>query len=107
MSLQWHLWIRIFLRFPSKFLSRRIHPDAFPDAFPGSMPAILRVGQVFPSKRGFNGGDISMYHIGSTPMTVPLPATRHLNAHLPGGFRYNVDGPGSALPFYPPKLTES
>ncbi|MCS0614691.1 RHS domain-containing protein [Massilia kyonggiensis] len=60
----------------------------------------------FPEDAGLMGEKISMHHIGSTPVTIPLPATRHLNAHLPGGFRYNVGGPGSALPFYPPKLTE-
>ena len=60
----------------------------------------------FPEDVGLMGEKISMHHIASTPVTIPLPATRHLNAHLPGGFRYNVGGPGSALPFYPPKLTE-
>jgi hypothetical protein len=58
---------------------------------------------VFPEDGGLMGEKISMHHIGSTPLTVPLAATRHLNAHMPGGFRYNVGGPGSALPFYPPK----
>ena len=27
-------------------------------------------------------------------LTVPLPATRHLDAHMPSGYRYNPGGPG-------------
>ena len=34
---------------------------------------------------GLLGEKISMHHIGSTPLTVPLAATRHLDAHMPGG----------------------
>ncbi len=49
------------------------------------------------------GAKISMHHTQGSPLTVPLPDTRHLNAHMPGGFRYNPGGPGSALPAYPPK----
>lgn len=58
---------------------------------------------VFPEDAGLKGERISMHHIGGSPVTIPLPATRHLDAHMPGGFRYNPGGPGSALPFYPPK----
>jgi RHS repeat-associated protein len=58
---------------------------------------------VFPEDAGLMGEKISMHHIGGTSLTIPLPATRHLNAHMPGGFRYNAGGPGSALPVYPPK----
>ncbi|WP_426161468.1 hypothetical protein [Pseudoduganella sp. R-34] len=58
---------------------------------------------VFPEDAGLMGERISMHHIGGNPITVPLAATRHLNAHVPGGFRYNPGGPGSAIPFYPPK----
>ncbi|WEF33957.1 DUF6861 domain-containing protein [Pseudoduganella chitinolytica] len=57
--------------------------------------------RAFPEDAGLMGEKISMHHIGSTPVTVPLPATHHLDAHMPGGFRYNIGGPGSALPFYP------
>lgn len=42
-------------------------------------------------------------YVQGSPLTVPLPDTRHLDAHMPGGFRYNPGGPGSALPAYPPK----
>ncbi len=49
------------------------------------------------------GERISPQHIGGLPVTVPLPATRHLDAHMPGGFRYNPGGPGAAAPFYPSK----
>lgn len=58
---------------------------------------------VFPEDAGLKGERISMHHIGGSPVTVPLPATRHLDAHMPGGFRHNPGGPGSALPSYPPK----
>ena len=49
------------------------------------------------------GERIPMHHVQGSPLTVPLPDTRHLDAHMPGGFRYNPGGPGSALPAYPPK----
>jgi hypothetical protein len=55
----------------------------------------------FPEDAGLLGERIPMHHIQGTPITVPLPATRHLDAHMPGGFRYNPGGPGSALPVYP------
>lgn len=55
----------------------------------------------FPEDAGLLGERIPMHHIQGTPITVPLPATRHLDAHMPGGFRYNLGGPGSALPVYP------
>ena len=56
---------------------------------------------VFPEDAGLVGERITMHHIGGSPITVPLAATRHLDAHMPGGFRYNPGGPGSALPVYP------
>jgi HNH/Endo VII superfamily nuclease toxin with a HHH motif len=57
--------------------------------------------KVFPEDAGLAGEKISMHHIGGNPITVPLPATRHLDAHMPGGFRYNPGGPGGSAPFYP------
>ncbi|WP_095054698.1 DUF637 domain-containing protein [Pseudomonas sp. Irchel s3b2] len=59
--------------------------------------------KVFPEDAGLKGERIPMHHIQGSPLTVPLPDTRHLDAHMPGGFRYNPGGPGSALPAYPPK----
>lgn len=59
--------------------------------------------KVFPEDAGLKGERISMHHIQGSPLTVPLPDTRHLDAHMPGGFRYNPGGPRSALPAYPPK----
>lgn len=56
-----------------------------------------------PEDAGLKGERIPMHHIQGSPLTVPLPDTRHLDAHMPGGFRYNPGGPGSALPAYPPK----
>jgi filamentous hemagglutinin len=29
-------------------------------------------------------------------LTVPLPKTRHIDAHMPGGFKNNPGGPGSS-----------
>jgi len=48
--------------------------------------------KVFPEDAGLKGERISMHHVQGSPLTVPLPDTRHLDAHMPGGFRYN---PGS------------
>ena len=59
--------------------------------------------KVFPEDAGLKGERIPMHHVQGTPLTVPLPDTRHLDAHMPGGFRYNPGGPGSALPAYPAK----
>jgi filamentous hemagglutinin len=39
---------------------------------------------------------IPMHHIQGTPIVVPLPAMRHLDAHMPGGFRFNPGGPGTS-----------
>jgi HNH/Endo VII superfamily nuclease toxin with a HHH motif len=57
----------------------------------------------FPEDAGLIGETISMHHIGGYPITVPLPKTRHLGAHMPGGYRYNPGGAGSAAPYYPSK----
>lgn len=57
----------------------------------------------FPEDAGLFGEKIPMHHIQGTPVSVPLPATRHMDAHMPGGYRYNPGGPGSAVPSYPPK----
>ena len=54
-----------------------------------------------PEDAGLVGEQIRMHHVQGTPISVPLPVTRHMDAHMPGGFRYNPGGPGSALPFYP------
>ncbi|MCY1410958.1 HNH/Endo VII superfamily nuclease toxin with a HHH motif protein [compost metagenome] len=59
--------------------------------------------KIFPEDAGLKGEKISIHHIQGMPLTVPLPATRNMDAHMPGGFRYNPGGPGSALPAYPPK----
>jgi hypothetical protein len=55
----------------------------------------------FPEDAGLRGQDISMHHIDASRVTVPLPESRHLDAHLPGGFRYNPGGPGGGVPIYP------
>jgi len=48
----------------------------------------------FPGDKALFGEKIPMHHIQGSPLTVPLPASRHLDAHMPGGFRYNPGGPG-------------
>ena len=54
----------------------------------------------FPEDAGLMGERISMHHINGSVVTIPLPATRHLDAHMPGGYRYNPGGPGGSAPFY-------
>ncbi|WP_159086494.1 RHS repeat-associated core domain-containing protein [Burkholderia sp. LA-2-3-30-S1-D2] len=49
----------------------------------------------FPGDEQLRGEKIPMHHIGGAPVTVPLPESRHLEAHMPGGFRNNPGGPGS------------
>lgn len=56
---------------------------------------------IHPEDAGLVGERISMHHVQGLPITVPLPASRHLDAHMPGGYRYNPGGPGSQLPIYP------
>lgn len=48
----------------------------------------------FPGDESLLGEQIRMHHVGGYPLTVPLPVTRHIDAHMPGGFRYNRGGPG-------------
>ncbi|MCY2990852.1 MAG: hypothetical protein NTY19_23695, partial [Planctomycetota bacterium] len=48
----------------------------------------------FPGDSGLIGEPIPMHHIQGTSISVPLPASRHLDAHMPGGYRYNPGGPG-------------
>jgi RHS repeat-associated protein len=50
----------------------------------------------FPGDAALTGEKIPMHHIGGSPITVPLPASRHLDAHMPGGFRKNPGGPGTS-----------
>lgn len=57
----------------------------------------------FPEDAGLKGELIPMHHIQGGPITVPLPSTRHLDAHMPGGFRNNPGGAGGSLPIYPEK----
>lgn len=55
---------------------------------------------VFPEDAGLLGEQIRMHHVAGYPVTVPLAETRHLDAHMPGGFRFNEGGPGAQAPFY-------
>jgi hypothetical protein len=41
----------------------------------------------FPEGTGLIGERIPMQRIGGSPIAVPLPQTRHLNAHMRGGVR--------------------
>ena len=56
----------------------------------------------FPEDAGLKGEQIPMHHFRGLPLTIPLPYPRHLDAHMPGGFRRNSGSVGSALPIYPP-----
>jgi filamentous hemagglutinin len=57
--------------------------------------------KAFPEDAGLAGERIIIAHIGGYPFVVPLPHSRHMDSHFPGGTRYNHGGPGSAAPFYP------
>jgi filamentous hemagglutinin len=59
--------------------------------------------KVFPEDEGLMGETIVIHHIAGLSPKVPLPFTRHWDAHLPGGTQYNHGGPGSSVPFYPKK----
>ncbi|WP_172683445.1 hypothetical protein [Verrucomicrobium spinosum] len=48
--------------------------------------------RVFPGDDVLKGELIPMHHIQGLPLTIPTPATRHLDAHMPGGFRFNPGG---------------
>jgi filamentous hemagglutinin len=50
--------------------------------------------KAFPGDAPLKGEQIRMHHIGGYPITVPLPESRHLDAHMPGGFGRNPGGPG-------------
>lgn len=54
-----------------------------------------------PEDSGLRGQKISMHHVEGLPLTVPLPYSRHIDAHRPGGFGRNPGGVGSQLPLYP------
>ena len=49
---------------------------------------------VFPEDAGLMRERISMHHINGSVVTIPLPATRHLDAHISGVYGYNPGGPG-------------
>jgi RHS repeat-associated protein len=48
----------------------------------------------FPGDQALMGEQIRMHHIAGSPITVPLPESRHMDAHMPGGFAGNPGGPG-------------
>ena len=48
----------------------------------------------FPGDASKIGEKITNHHISGTNISVPLPSSRHLDAHMPGGYRYNPGGPG-------------
>ena len=66
--------------------------------------ALIKAGKVphvddqwiehFPGDAPLKGEPISMHHIGGGKLTVPLPKTRHMDAHMPGGTSVNPGGPG-------------
>gem|GEM_PF-3922637 len=48
----------------------------------------------FPGDSKLRGEQISIHHIGGGLFNVPLPKSRHMDAHMPGGFKLNPGGPG-------------
>ncbi|WP_367649399.1 hypothetical protein [Burkholderia paludis] len=49
----------------------------------------------FPGDESLRGEKIPMHHIGGSPVTIPLPESRNMDAHMHGGFRNNPGGPGA------------
>jgi RHS repeat-associated protein len=52
--------------------------------------------QHFPGDAPLLGEQITIHHIGGGKISVPLPKSRHIDAHKPGGFRRNPGGPGTS-----------
>lgn len=48
----------------------------------------------FPEHQSARNEKIIMHHVDGNRITVPLPESFHLDAHMPGGYRYNSGGPG-------------
>lgn len=48
----------------------------------------------FPGDADLFGEPIRIHHIQGSPIFVALPKSRHMDAQMPGGFRYNPGGPG-------------
>jgi hypothetical protein len=48
----------------------------------------------FPGDAALRGEKISIHHIKGGKLNVPLPKSRHQDAHMPGGFQTNPGGPG-------------
>jgi filamentous hemagglutinin len=46
----------------------------------------------FPEHAPYLGELITMHHVQGLPLTIPAPASLHLDSHMPGGFRYNSGG---------------
>jgi RHS repeat-associated protein len=52
--------------------------------------------QYFPGDAALKGEQIPMHHVGGGRVTVPLPESRHIDAHRPGGYRRNPGGAGTS-----------
>jgi RHS repeat-associated protein len=50
----------------------------------------------FPGDAPHMGQNIPLHHVGGTFPVVPLPKPRHMDAHMPGGTRYNPGGGGTS-----------
>lgn len=50
--------------------------------------------EYFPGDAALLGEPITIHHIKGLPLNVPLPFTRHHDAHMPGGTQGNPGGPG-------------
>jgi hypothetical protein len=48
----------------------------------------------FPGDAPLRGEQIRIHHIQGGKLVVPLPESRHKDAHSPGGYRKNPGGPG-------------
>jgi len=57
---------------------------------------------IHPEDAGLRGEQVRIHHVQGLPINTPLPKSRHMDTHMPGGFRHNPGGVGSQLPLYLP-----
>lgn len=48
----------------------------------------------FPGDAHLKHEEIQIHHLKGSVLNVPLPQSRHLDAHMPGGYKLNDGGPG-------------
>lgn len=79
--------------------------------------ALIKAGKVphvddawiehFPGDAALRGEPISIHHIGGGKLHVPLPKSRHMKAHMPGGYQKNPGGPGMTGSLEPGRIDDN